>query len=295
MGKKPEDLTDQRYIAGSIRTDAEVQAAASAWITIKKTFEVWVTIGRGVVRIRQRADQIGSRAAFARLMTEAGLSELVGSKLKSECSRLELIMRPENLDRVQAWHNGLPLERRLRWCSPASIVRNCPVFTEGKAKAKGQKIPTSRRPPKMNLEVAIDTINDYLEPLALDERQQVLARVGNVTLPEPDTDGAKPPFEAKEVSKNKTYRAYVDGNAYYEIELREGAFIALGGNSPPKQYMEWEVTKFVGKVNCPYKPMPESKETPEKRKARSEVNTKSRERTYAKALVIAQRDYERYK
>jgi hypothetical protein len=106
----------------------------------------------------------------------------------------------------------------------------------------------------------------------------------------------KPPLEMKEVSKNSTYRAYVDGKAYYDINLREGTKIDLFGDGSMRDWQQWEITKFVGKVDCPFKPMPASaKEMPEKRKARSEANTKAREQTYVKALAIAQQDYARYK
>jgi hypothetical protein len=177
------DELEQRYTPGSIRTDTEVQAAGAAWVTIKKTLDTWVTIGRGVARIRERATQIGGRKTFARLMADAGLGELTSAKLKAVCSKLETIMRPENLTQVQAWHNKLPLEKRLAWCSPSSVVRNCPVFTEGKTKR--QQPAQLRRPPKPNVEVAIDTIADYCRGLAADERAAVLTRIG-ATMPEPD-------------------------------------------------------------------------------------------------------------
>jgi hypothetical protein len=126
------------------------------------------------------------------------------------------------------------------------------------------------------------------------EVEELKAARTDTAPPTPKATSAKPPFEMKEVSKGTTWRAYVDGNMYYDINLRQGTYMAIGGGGGSKDYQEWEVTKYVGKVNFPYKGWREN-ETSEKGKARSERNTKAREQAYPKALAIAQRDYERYK
>jgi hypothetical protein len=166
--------------------------------------------------------------------------------------------------------------------------------TEAKVEAaKLEKAETELDTLRSRVRVA-ELAKEALESEVEELKAQVTSLRAGTAPTTPPTTAAKPAFEVKEVSKNKTYRAYVDGDAYYEIELREGSDVALFGDGSSRDWRRWEITKFVGKVNIPYKGMPE-KETPEKRKARNEANTKARERTYPKAIAIAQRDYERYK
>ena len=144
-------MYDQRYHnqIGGLTQDAriEVDAAATSWVVIRKTFDHWVTIGRGVMRLRERADQLKGRKTFQRLMEQHGLGELCAPKTKAITTRLERIMQPENLDRVQAWHNNLDPHHRVAWASPSSVLRHCPVFASDKpAKPAGPAMtkPTNR-------------------------------------------------------------------------------------------------------------------------------------------------------
>ena len=104
-----------------------VDAAKEAWFALKRTFDQWITIGRGVVCLRERADQLGGRTAFQRLMIENGLGELTTSKAKAIVTRLEKIMKPENISRVQEWHNNLPPHSQVAWASPhqSCVIARC--------------------------------------------------------------------------------------------------------------------------------------------------------------------------
>ena len=85
-------MYDQRYhnqIGGLTQdTRIEVDAAATSWVVIRKTFDHWVTIGRGVMRLRERADQLKGRKTFQRLMEQHGLGELCAPKTKAITTRL---------------------------------------------------------------------------------------------------------------------------------------------------------------------------------------------------------------
>jgi hypothetical protein len=91
-------MYDQRYHnqIGGLTLDAriEVDAAATSWVVIRKTFDHWVTIGRGVMRLRELADQLKGRKIFQQLMEEHGLGELCAPKTKAITTRLERIMQP---------------------------------------------------------------------------------------------------------------------------------------------------------------------------------------------------------
>jgi hypothetical protein len=95
-----------------------VAAGREAWASITKTFETWVVLGEAIVTLRNKADNIGGRKAFLRLLDQNGLGKIDGG----EISRLEKIMA--NIDAVRAWHKGLPLNRQIAWSSPSSVIRN---------------------------------------------------------------------------------------------------------------------------------------------------------------------------
>jgi hypothetical protein len=268
-----------------------VEAAREALVTIKRTFEFWMVIARGLKALKDKAQRIGGKATFDRLREREGLGgrNKAGLEIlnKTRVSRLLSIL--DRIAEVEAWRAQLTDKERFTWASPEAVWRHA---TDADRKLLFRDAPKpSPRPARTDHDKKIAELEARNAEL-VEELASARADGKPAT---PKTTAAKPPFEVKEVSKNKTYRAYVDGNAYYEIELREGTDVALFGDGSSRDWQRWEVTKFVGKINCPYKPMPESKETPEKRKARSEVNTKARERTYVKALAIAQQDYERYR
>jgi hypothetical protein len=149
----------------------EVTAAANAWVSIKRTFEMWATIGRGVQRLRTKADALGGRRTFQRLMDQNGLGELCSPKLKAVVTRLLKIM--DNLGPVGTWHNSLSPHQRVAWASPTSVYRHCPVFTEAKAgKPKGER-PARR----VHFEIAIDSIVESLLNKPVPERWKVIDRL----------------------------------------------------------------------------------------------------------------------
>jgi hypothetical protein len=123
-----------------------IENGRQAWGIIRKTFDSYVTIGRAVMLIRDKASAIGGRKTFARLLEQEDLGYFASKEGKASCSRLLRIM--ENLADVTDWHEGLTTKQKIEWASPASIVKRCPVFVSSKPrKAPGAK-------PKATEEVA---------------------------------------------------------------------------------------------------------------------------------------------
>jgi hypothetical protein len=106
-----------------------LNAAHLASIALRRTFDQWVKVGRGLQLLRQKADQIGTRNAFNDLRDQHRL----GDKhfRKEVVSRLLKVM--DNLEAVEAWRATLTEKQRLEWASPDTLVRRCPVFNKPKA------------------------------------------------------------------------------------------------------------------------------------------------------------------
>ena len=68
--------TDRHHgapISLSASEDETLEAARAAWAGLKnRTFEGWIAIGKGIRIIRRRANQLGGRKTFQRLMAEQG-------------------------------------------------------------------------------------------------------------------------------------------------------------------------------------------------------------------------------
>jgi hypothetical protein len=114
--------------------DADLEAAREACFTLKRSFSAWLTVGKGIGILRQRADRLGGRKTFARLMAEQGF-RMDGPKAerqftKSTATRLLQVM--ERKHEVVEWHQRLPPVQQIAWASPDAIIRHCPVFAKPK-------------------------------------------------------------------------------------------------------------------------------------------------------------------
>ncbi len=121
--RKPPPAYDNAPEGGafSMAENVEIEAGRTAYASIKKTFDLWIAIGRAVVVLRAKADRIGKRTAFARLMDQQGLSMQAATS-----TRLLKIMA--KLPAVVAWHEELSERRKFDWCSPNAIFKHCPEF-----------------------------------------------------------------------------------------------------------------------------------------------------------------------
>lgn len=128
------------------RNDIEISAEAriktegarQALLALRKTFQHWVMIGDAIGALRARAEELGGRKTFHRLLEQQGLGTLV--KAKAITSRLEKIMA--RLPEVEAWHRSLTEKQQIEWSSPGSIINHCPIFAKKESRAQGKTKPT---------------------------------------------------------------------------------------------------------------------------------------------------------
>lgn len=119
---------------------ANGELARQALGSLKKTFEHWMVIAKFLVRLRERADEIGGgRKTFQRLCAQEGFGDeaiaVIGGK--AIVSKLEAIGRAHI--EVEKWHEVLPANLRFKWASPSSIMRHCPYFQSEAPDGDGEK------------------------------------------------------------------------------------------------------------------------------------------------------------
>lgn len=170
---------------------AVFEAARSAVILLKKTFETWVTIGRAVVRARDianiRGGGRGGNRIFMRLIEQQGLGKVVD---KATASRLEKIMA--QLPEVTKWHETLTTREQIDWAAPTTIMKRCPVFNSPKA----EKGPKPKPPAK--LDHAIDSLRYHLDQMDDDNRTAVIEKIAGKQREEGDL--FKPTDTAKDIA-----------------------------------------------------------------------------------------------
>jgi hypothetical protein len=105
--------------ARAARTYRSPPATTRYYGGVWKTFDHWVTIGRGVMRLRERADQLKGRKTFQRLMEQHASASCAPRRrrrsprgLNASCSR-------------RTSTGSAP-------ASPSSVPRHCPVFASDK-------------------------------------------------------------------------------------------------------------------------------------------------------------------
>ena len=130
----------------------------------RRTFDLWMTVARGVAPLCMIADRPGmSRKARKHLLKDNGY----GTLNESTISRLKHMAAHETA--IRAWRDvDLTDNERERWNSPTSICNRCPAVRQAIAAARGNKPVTPRRTSRRNVEVAIDTIAEHLEQADID-------------------------------------------------------------------------------------------------------------------------------
>jgi hypothetical protein len=114
-----------------------LDAARDALISLKRDFEHYRTMGRGLRLLREKADCIGGRNTFDDLREQAGLGEKQGLK-RSVASKLLRVM--SELDAVEKWRATLTAQQKLEWSSPSAILKHCPCFNRLTAAAGEPKL-----------------------------------------------------------------------------------------------------------------------------------------------------------
>jgi hypothetical protein len=108
----------------SFEEHASVEAARGAFMALKKTFEHWITILKGLETLHHKAERLGGRKTFQRLREQAGLGEKAIPK--ATVTRGFQIL--ERLPDVYKWRQGLTERQQYEWASPSAVFKHCPVF-----------------------------------------------------------------------------------------------------------------------------------------------------------------------
>ena len=94
-----------------------LDAARAAAVALKRTFDNWVTMGRGLQLLRKKADILGTRNAFNDLRDQLGLGDRFFNK--TLVSKLLRVM--DELEAVEKWRATLTEKQRFEWASPDAI------------------------------------------------------------------------------------------------------------------------------------------------------------------------------
>ena len=135
-----------------------VEQARNGMAILRKTFETWVGVGRGLKALHDMADEIGGKRTYDRLRESEGLGKDVINKTRS--SRLIAII--DNLAEVEKWRAQLTDKQRFEWASPEAVHRHCPVFAKDRPAKQpkpnvGKPADLWKRDPK---EIAAEILNN---------------------------------------------------------------------------------------------------------------------------------------
>jgi hypothetical protein len=127
--------------------ELETVAAGRAALASHKTFDVWVVIGRALQALRDKANRVGGRQTFRRLLAQNGFAMDGKAKILDPAVATKLLAIMDNLPEVIRWYESLPRKEKGVWSAPTTIYKNCPVFNKGETKpaAKAQLKEVRRR------------------------------------------------------------------------------------------------------------------------------------------------------
>jgi hypothetical protein len=187
---------------------------------LRKTFETWIVIARGVEAANKRADNIGGKRAFMRVLEQQRLYSALGEKdasVKSTASRLLKIL--ENLPEIEAWRASLSDYQRIHWASPTAIDKH--FFQEREREAKRREgAEEQEKPPSPAKRIKeLEAANAHLH----DELASTIARYeSGAPMPEPmwRDDGEPEPVKPRKVRKG--FKGVLDAwKAIREALIRE--------------------------------------------------------------------------
>jgi hypothetical protein len=129
-----DDLYDRRFHnqpeTGALGSHelAIVEAGRTAMSSLQKTLTLWLAVGEAIKVLRDKADRVGGRQTFKRLMAQNGFSmngrdKVIDAGLVSHL--LDVLARKAD---VIAWHEKLPPKQQREWSAPNTIKKHCPVF-----------------------------------------------------------------------------------------------------------------------------------------------------------------------
>jgi hypothetical protein len=191
----------------SLKEREVLDATLTAWESIKKTFQSWMTIAEGLAMFRAKADKLGGRKAFQKILERNKLGYFASKQGKSTASNLQRIW--DKLPEVEAWRKTLTERQRYDWASPRAVITHCPVFKKPKAEGEPPRAPRPVRNTPAQIEKAIDLLDDFMRTLEdADMRASFAERLIKIAERKPEDDEPEPePTSPKRKAKAKKAKA----------------------------------------------------------------------------------------
>ena len=126
----------------SLAEHATVEAGRLAMSSLNKTLDLWIAIARAIKTLRDKADRLGGRWDFQRLMAQNGfrMDGTPHEKVLDKAIVSKLLTILDRLPEVMAWYEKLTPKQRREWAAPTTVLKHCPVFA--KPKIEGERTPT---------------------------------------------------------------------------------------------------------------------------------------------------------
>jgi len=104
-----------------------VEGGREALCSLARTFDLWMVVGEGMKVLRAKADRIGGKKAFRRLLAKYRYDSLDNAVV----TKLLKIM--DRRCEVEAWRATLSEKQQREWSAPSTIYLHCPIFAKPKA------------------------------------------------------------------------------------------------------------------------------------------------------------------
>src|SRR5215472_1427689 len=130
------DLCDQRFHnqpeTGVLRMAelAAVEDGRTAITALQKTLDLWLAVAAAIKVLRDKADRLGGRQTFKRLMAQNGFSMEGRDKVIDKGLVSHLLDVLAHKAEVVAWHAKLSPKQQREWAAPSTIKKHCPIFAK---------------------------------------------------------------------------------------------------------------------------------------------------------------------
>jgi hypothetical protein len=140
----------------SLAEHQTIEAGRLALSSLSKTFDLWVTIARAIKTLRDKADRMGGRWDFQRLMAQNGfrMDGTPHEKVLDKAIVSKLLTILDRLPEVMAWYEKLTPKQKREWAAPTTVLKHCPVFA--KPKVEGERKPTKLQRTEEELAKAVN-------------------------------------------------------------------------------------------------------------------------------------------
>lgn len=148
----------------SLSEHESVEAGRVALSALHKTFDLWVVIARAIKTLRDKADRLGGRWDFQRLMKQNGfaMDGTPHEKMFDKAIVSKLLNILDRLPEVTAWYEKLTPKQKRDWSAPTTIYKHCPVFA--KPKPEGEPKLSKAEQTKQELAKALNKIHELEQP-----------------------------------------------------------------------------------------------------------------------------------